>query len=118
VSRHVDLLDDRVRITWSGLSSLPVVKERVEIPYDQIASAEVGLHDLPGTLTWRVGTSLPFSDRRHGRFWSGGRMLFLDLSDRDRAVVLNLKRGAEYDTVAWDDERPQAIVDLIRGKLV
>ena len=116
MGRYVDVFDDRVRILFSGLHSLAVLRGEISIPYSAIEEVGVGLEDIPSPWAWRVGVSNPFTDRRQGRFWTGGisrsldldldQRLFLDIHDRTRAVVLSLKAGSEFDLVAFDDPRP------------
>ena len=106
-----------MRILFSGLDSLAVWRSELSIPYSAIAGVEVGLGEVPSVWVWRFGISLPFSDRRQGRFWTGGEKLFLDIRDRSHAVVLHLKPGSEFSLVAFDDTRPDELVAQIREHL-
>jgi hypothetical protein len=127
VGRYVDVFDDRVRILFTGLDSLAVLRGELSIPYSSIEEVEVGLDELPSVWAWRLGVSLPFSDRRQGRFWMAGvtrsfdlnveQRLFLDIRDRAHSVVLRLKPGNEYDVVAFDDSRPDELAARIRRRL-
>jgi hypothetical protein len=115
--RHVDLFDDRLRILFSGLDSLAVFRSELSIPYSTIERVEAGLDDVPSVWTWRLGISLPFSDRRQGWFWADGKKLFFDIRSRTRAVVLHLKPGGEFSVVAFDDSRPDELAADIRRKI-
>ena len=115
--RHVDLLESRVRILFSGIDSVLLLRSEVSIPYAEIQSVEVGLPDVPPVWDWGVGLSWPFSDRRQGRFRTEGGRVFLDVRHRSRAVVLHLKPGSEFALVAWDEVSPEEVVERIRERL-
>ena len=127
VGRYVDLFDDRVRILFSGLHSLAVLRGEISIPYSAIEEVGVGLDEVPSPWAFRVGVSNPLTDRRQGRFWAGritrsldlniDERLFLDITERTRAVVLRLKPGSEFDVVAFDDSRPDELAAEIRKRV-
>jgi hypothetical protein len=63
-----------------------------------------------------VGTNTsPFGDTRRGTFWSGGRRLFLDVNDPERAVVLELE-GHPFARVALTVDDPEAFAGQLRAK--
>jgi hypothetical protein len=117
VPRYVDVFEDRVRILFAGLDSLAVFRSELSLSYSMIDQVEVGLSDVPHSWSWRLGIAFPFSDRRQGRFWTGGEKLFLDIRERTRAVVLYLKPGSEFSVVAFDDPRPEQLAESIRQRL-
>ena len=127
MGRYVDVFDDRVRILFSGLHSLAVLRGEISIPYSTIEGVAVGLDEIPSPWAFRVGVSNPLTDRRQGRFWIGritrsldlniDQRLFLDINDRTRAVVLRLKPGSEFDLIAFDDPRPDELAASIRNRL-
>jgi hypothetical protein len=115
--RHVDLFDDRVRILFSGLDSLAVFRSEITLPYSTIERVEAGLDEIPSAWVWRLGVSLPFTDRRQGSFWADGKKLFYDIRSRTRAVAIYLKPGAEFSLVAFDDSRPDELAADIRERI-
>jgi len=117
VPRHVDLFDDRIRLLFSGLDSLAVFRSELSIPYPTIERVEAGLDEVPSVWTWRLGISLPFSERRQGWFWTEGKKIFLDIRSRTRAVAIYLKPGSEFSLIAFDDSRPDDLAADIRSRL-
>ena len=117
MARTIDLRDDELVVRYDGLAAATVLTRELRVPYSQIENVDVGLYDLPGPLTFRVGTSTaPFGDTRRGTFWRGRERWFLDLSHRARAVVLDL-RGHRYTRAALEVDEPQRLAELIREKL-
>ena len=117
MARRIDLLDDELKVSYDGLSAAVVLTRELEIPYSAIGSVRVGMRDLPGPFAFRIGTSTaPFGDTRRGTFWSSGRRTFLDLNDRERAVVLELE-GHPYARVALGVDDPETLAEQIRARL-
>lgn len=119
MARSVTLLDDRVRIAWTGADAALALRTSLEVPFSTIAAVEVGLGDVPSAWTpRRIGTSNPLSKRRQGYFWSGGKSLFLDVKrDPANTLVLRLKPGSRFDVVAWDGEQSAELAPALREKL-
>ena len=65
----------------------------------------------------RLGTADPFTGTRKGRFWVGGKRLFLDFRHPERALVLRIKPGYDYDVVAIETDHPASLLDAIRAKI-
>jgi hypothetical protein len=116
VAPRIELLDDRLRIDYLGLEQLLVLRDKIDVRYDHIRAVEVGLDRVPSPWALRLGLSVPWSDRRAGWFWSEGRKLFLDVKDRQRAVVLRLREAAPFDAVAIQVERPDELADALRER--
>jgi hypothetical protein len=117
MSRAIDLRDTEVVVRYDGLSAAATVQREVRVPYSTIEQVAVGLFELPGPLTFRVGTSTaPFGDTRRGTFWVGRDRWFLDLAHRARAVVLDL-RGHRYARVALEADEPERLAERIRERL-
>ena len=75
------------------------------------------LDELPGPLAFRIGTSTaPLGNTRRGTFWTGGRRVFLDVDDPQRALVLDLE-GHRNARVALTVDDPEATAARIRAKL-
>jgi hypothetical protein len=116
VARRIDLLDDALLVRYSGAEALTGLRRTVRVPYASIRAIAVGLTDPPGALTWRVGLSTPpFGTRQHGRFRRAGRWEFLDVSDRERTVVLDLE-GHELARVALTVDDPSALAQQLRER--
>lgn len=66
-------------------------------------------------FAFRIGLADVITGLRRGRFWSRGRRWFLDLRRPDRAVVLRLAPGSEFDAIAVEAEQPEALLAAVRG---
>jgi hypothetical protein len=105
VSRSVEILDGAVRVRYSGLDRGVAGLSELVVPFEEIRSVAVGLADAPSPWTLlRLGLSDPFTARRRGRFWRGGRRWFLDLRDPARALVLRLHGHPRFDVVALEHD--------------
>jgi len=115
MSRRFDFRDDALVVRYGGLDMLLATVTEVRVPYASIRSVALGYERPPHALAFRVGLSTgPFSDHRKGRFWVGGRRLFLDFAHRDRAVTVELA-GADYDEVAIEpDHDPEGLAEKLR----
>ena len=88
----------------------------VRVPYEAIASVSIGLHDPPGALALpdRLSTP-PFGTTQRGRFREHGKWSFLDVDDRERAVVLDLT-GHGYRRVVLTVDDPEAFATSLRER--
>jgi hypothetical protein len=117
VARRIDLTDDELVLRYDGFSRAAVMAGEVRVPFTAIRSVTVGYDDLPGALTWRVGTNTaPFGNTRRGTFWSGGRRLFLDVDDPERTVVLDLE-GHRFARVALTVDDPEGFAAQLRERV-
>jgi hypothetical protein len=117
MSRRIDFEDEALVIRFDGLGALTTLTRKVRIPHTAIGSVSIGLHDPPGLLAWKIGLSTPpFGTTQRGRFREHGRWSFLDVDDRERAVVLDLT-GHEYRRVVLTVDDPEAFVQKLRGRL-
>ena len=117
MARTIDLRDTELVVRYDGLAAAATLQRELRIPYSAIEDVHVGLFELPGPLTFRVGTSTaPFGDTRRGTFWVGRDRWFLDLSHRARAVVLDL-RGHRYALIALEADEPERLAERIRERL-
>ncbi len=118
MARTIDVLDGAVRIRYTGLDRLVVLREDVTVPYEEIDAVAVGLEDPPSVWTWwRLGLAEPISGRRRGRFWTGGKRYFLDLQNPGRALTLSLRPGGSFDVVAIEADNAEELAARIRERL-
>jgi hypothetical protein len=116
VSRRIDLEDDALVVRYSGLDRAAALTEEVRVPYSAIASVSVGLSDPPGAFAWRIGMSTPpFGTTQRGRFREHGTWSFLDVDDRERAVVLDLT-GHRLRRVVLTVDDPEAFAARLRER--
>src|SRR4029450_10587316 len=108
VSRRIDFEDEALVIRFDGLVAFTTLTREVRIPYTAVGSASIGLTDPPGLLAVKVGLSMPpFGITQRGRFREHGRWSFLDVDDRERAVVLDLT-GHQYRRVVLTVDDPES----------
>ena len=116
VSRRIDLTEDALILRYSGLDRAAAIVGDVRVPYEAIASVSIGLTDPPGALAFRVGFSTPpFGTTQRGRFREHGTWSFLDVDDRERAVVLDLT-GHGYRRVVLTVDDPEAFAANVRER--
>ena len=114
MARRIDFRDDALVVAYSGLDAAATLTGNVRVPYDAIRLVKVGLTDPPGALAWRIGTSMPpFGTTQRGRFRERGKWSFLDVSDRERTVVLELD-GHEFRRVALTVDDPETVAAQLR----
>ena len=117
MSRRIDFEDEALVIRFDGLAALTTLTRKVRIPHTAIGSVSIGLNDPPGLLTLKIGLSTPpFGTTQRGRFREHGRWSFIDVDDRERAVVLDLT-GHEYRRVVLTVDDPEAFVQKLRERL-
>ena len=88
----------------------------MRVPYESIASVSIGLTDPPGALAFRIGLSTPpFGTTQRGRFREHGKWSFLDVDDRERAVVIDLT-GRDYGRVVLTVDDPEAFAASLRER--
>jgi hypothetical protein len=117
VSRRIDLDEDALVIRYAGLARAATLVDEVRVPYEAIAVVSVGLHDPPGALALKLGLSTPpFGTTQRGRFRERGRWSFLDVTDRERTVVLDLT-GHRYRRVVLTVDDPEAFAASVRRRL-
>lgn len=114
--RRIDLFEDALVVRYSGVAVAACLRRHVRVPYTSIRSVGVGLDDPPGALAWRVGLSTPpFGTTQRGRFRREGGWSFLDVDDRERAVVLDLD-GHELNRVALTVDDPRSLAEQLRER--
>ena len=117
VSRRIDFEDGALVIRFDGLGALATLTREVRIPYTAVGSVSIGLTDPPGLLAVKLGLSMPpFGTTQRGRFREHGRWSFLDVNDRERAVVLDLT-GHEYRRLVLTVDDPESFVQKLRYRL-
>ena len=113
---RVELFDDRFVIHNEGLRRLLTIVGSITVRYEAIAYAEVGLDNVPGWFTWRIGFNAGLGSRRAGIFWWRGRKWFMDVSDPARTLVVHLKPGAGYGAVALTVDDPEGLAEELRSR--
>jgi hypothetical protein len=113
VSRRIDFEAEALIVRFTGLAAITTLTRKIRVPYTAIGSMSIGLTDPPGLLALKVGLSTPpFGTTQRGRFREHGRWSFLDVDDRERAVVLDLT-GHEYRRVVLTVDDPQALIEKL-----
>ena len=116
MSRRIDLEDDALVIRYGTLGGILRTVDEVRVPYTAIDSVSVGLTDAPRWLAFRIGYSTPpFGTTQRGRFREHGRWSFLDVDDRERAVVLDLT-GHRFRRIALTVDDPEAFAQRVRER--
>jgi hypothetical protein len=116
MARRIDFEDDALVIRFTGLGAFVRQARTVRAPYASINSVTVGLGDPPGVLALKAGWSAPpFGTTQRGRFREHGRWSFLDVDDRERAVVLDLD-GERFKRVALTVDDPEAMAAKVRER--
>ena len=117
MSRRLDLLDEALLVRYSGLDAVVILRRAIRVPYAAVRAVTVGLTDPPGALAVKIGLSTaPFGTRQQGRFREHGRWSFLDVSDRERTVVLDLE-GHEFRRIALTVDDPAGFAERLRGRI-
>jgi hypothetical protein len=116
VSRRIDLDEDALVVRYAGLDRAATLTSEVRVPYTSIAAVSIALTDPPRALAFRIGLSTPpFGTTQRGRFREHGEWSFLDVDDRERAVVIDLT-GDQYRRVALSVDDPEAFVASLRER--
>jgi hypothetical protein len=116
VSRRIDFEQEALVLRYGGFDAAAVTVNEVRVPYSAIGAVSIGLSDPPGALAWRIGLSTPpFGTTQRGRFRERGQWSFLDVSDRERTVVLDLT-GHKLRRVALTVDDPDAFVENLRER--
>ena len=116
MSRRIDLEEDALVVRYAGLDRVATVVGEVRAPYEAIASVSIGLDDPPGALAVKLGLSTPpFGTTQRGRFREHGRWSFLDVTDRERTVVVDLT-GHRYRRVALTVDDPETFAASVRER--
>ena len=117
MSRRIDFDEDALVVRYAGLHRALILSGEVRVPYSAITSVSTGFSDPPGWLHFRIGFSTPpFGTTQRGRFREHGRWSFLDVDDRERAVVIDLD-GDGYRRVVLSVDDPEAFAANLRDRL-
>jgi hypothetical protein len=117
MSRRIDFEDEALVIRFDGLDALTTLTRELRVPYTAVGTASIGLTDPPGLLAFKIGLATPpFGTTQRGRFRERGRWSFLDVDDRERAVVLDLT-GHEYRRVVLTVDDPESFLQKLRERL-
>jgi hypothetical protein len=119
VARTVEVTPDAVVVRLTGWAALGALKRELRVPLGAIRSVSTARYGATGLRL--VGSAIPWTDIRAGRFRRDGLWTFLSFEDRDRVLTLELDRsvpGAAYDVVAVGVDEPAAVaaeIDAWRG---
>jgi hypothetical protein len=117
MSRRIDFEDEALVIRYDGLDALTTLTRELRIPYTAVGAASIGLTDPPGLLAFKIGLSMPpFGTTQRGRFREHRKWSFLDVNDRERAVVLDLT-GHEFRRVVLTVDDPESFLQKLRERL-
>jgi hypothetical protein len=117
VPRKVVITDDEVVVRLTGWAAAAALKREVRVPLRALRSVSTARFGETGLRL--VGTSIPWTDVRAGRFRRSGRWAFLSFEHRDRVLTLELDRtvsGAGYDVVALGVDDPEALAAAIEAR--
>ena len=114
--RTIELTDEGLRFYSSGLIRLFI--GRFTVPYVEIESVEVGLHDLP-FMSRQLRRRVNKGKIVRGRFRDGDRRwYFFDFRHRDRAVMIVTLPGSRYTALMIEpDEDPETFAAELRSRL-
>ena len=110
MARTISVDRESVLVRLTGWTALAALKREVRIPMRAIRSVSTARYGATGFRI--VGTAIPWTDIRAGRFRRAGSWTFLSFEDRDRLVTLELHRsvpGAAYDAVAVGVDNPERV---------
>lgn len=109
---HVTRDGDKVVFDVKGLHKLWALKSRLEVPRMNIRSARRDAATARGRKGWRVpGTYVPGLITA-GTFYLEGKRIFWDVSDPDKAVVVELE-DEKYNQLVIEVEDPDAVINLL-----
>jgi hypothetical protein len=101
--------------TVMGMHKLWAFKSSLTIPADNIINANRDLDVLKGSKGLRFpGTSIP-SIITAGTFLNNGKQIFWDVSDIDKAIVVNLK-DETYNQLIIEVEDPEGALALLNNR--
>jgi hypothetical protein len=109
---HVTRDGDKILFDVKGLHKLWALKSRLEIPRMNIRGAHRDAAAVRGWKGWRVpGTYVPGLITA-GTFYLEGKRIFWDVSDPDKAVVVELE-DEKYNQLVIEVEDPDAVINLL-----
>ncbi len=109
---HVTCDGDTVLFEVKGLHKLWSLRSRLEIPRTNIRGARRDAAVVRGGKGWRnPGTHIP-GLMTAGTFYLDGKRIFWDVSDPDRAVVVELE-DEEYNQLVIEVDDPDAVIHLL-----
>jgi hypothetical protein len=113
----VDILGDRAVFDVEGLHQLWALRSRLEIPLAHITGAEYSPDEVGGWWHgWKLmGTDVP-GVFAAGTFYYHGELVFWDVHDPARTVVVSLNHE-RYKKLIIEVDDPRAVVERLRAGL-
>ena len=109
---HVTRDGDKVLFEVKGLHKLWALKSRLEISRTNIRGARRDAAAVRGWKGWRIpGTYVPGLITA-GTFYLDGKRIFWDVSNPDKAVIVELD-DEEYNQLVIEVENPDAVISLL-----
>ena len=103
---------DKIIFDVKGLHKLWALKSRLEIPRENIRGARRDAAAVRGWKGWRIpGTYVPGLITA-GTFYLEGKRIFWDVSNPDKAVVVELE-DETYNQLVIEVEDPDAVIILL-----
>jgi len=111
----VHLEADRVRFEVEGWDKLWALKSHIEIPLEHIVSARV---DPEPARAWFHGLRIPGTDIpgviTAGTFYSRDGVVFYDVHDADKAIVIELSHE-HYKRLVVEVDHPDETVERLES---
>ncbi|MCK6256458.1 hypothetical protein LCY76_07620 [Fictibacillus sp. KIGAM418] len=105
MSRHIEYLNDKLIIHFTGLTVAASLKKEIEVPLSAIRSVKIDDFKI-NPLAFRVGTSGIGKNVKHGRFLYENEWVFLSYSNHKNVLILDLE-GLDYKKIVLELESPE-----------
>ncbi len=103
----ITIADDRIRFDVEGIDRMWALRSQLEFPLSHIRSARV---DPQAARGWWHGIRLWGSNipgiLTAGTFYQNGRVVFYDVHDPERTIVIELDHE-HYDRIVVEVEQPE-----------
>lgn len=121
MARLIQVLDEHLLVTLTGLTRVGALAGEIRIPYSCIRAVQVGPATMAAGARKVAGVNALFADIREGHFRKGGEWYFLSFESGARVLSLELTGfywlGRLYAGVVLEVEQPEQVAAAIRSKL-
>lgn len=117
MGRAVRIQEDEVHVRLTGLTALAAFRRELRIPVRAVRTISTEPFGRVGRRV--LGTSIPFTSYRQGRFRQGSLRLFLSFESRDSTVTLEVSRtdwDEPYDVVVLGVPDSSEFAEALRAK--